>query len=170
VGPIPVIEEIEYINAAVPGTFAANWLALNIEISGDIGELVTLSSSCHANTAVEAHQIARLHCNTVYEDITLLSDSLKSDGIVTDFIIAGDFLGDLYVPGDLIGLEVAGDIGTLSTAACIESDSNIGVIEAENIYAQFDAELNIGTIRAFGTSGPSSSGTDAVFNGSVDCE
>lgn len=148
----------------------ANWLALNVRISGDIGQSGSLSPSCHANTAVEAHQIASLWCDNVYEDITLISDGLKSDGVVDDFIISGDFLGDLYVPGDLREVTVSGDFGQSGTLACIEVGDDIEQLSATNIYASIDAADNVETVRVFGTSSLGTvEATDAIFDGTLEC-
>lgn len=163
--------QIEYIaDSGTPGE-VPNWLALNIDISGDIGRALALSSMCHQDTVVEAHQVAALIVGgSVFQDITLISDSLKSDGVFTGVDIAGDFLGDLDVPGNIGQFLVEGDIGTSSRPACIETGADLVTIQAENIYADITVADNLELLRVFGSGDAMTAATDGVFEGSLNSD
>jgi len=141
------ITSVESVNWIDPG-FGRNPTPVDLTIdlhptlgSGRIGDGVDSNP-----TTIESHNVFRLMARSLEADVVTLPG------------------------GDIRTIDIDGDIGKTTNEVAISADDDILDIRAKNIYADIDATNNVESIRVFGSGSDTVAATDAVFDGTLDCD
>lgn len=163
------IESIESISIT-PALPSQDQPGISIDINLDDTAGTGRLGNAGGTTRVESLTFGTIECRELTADIQ--PPSGLSPGDIGTITVNGDMTGN--VEGNDIGnIIVSGDIGVTGSPGVevvITANGNIERIEADNINADIDATGDILDVYVFGSGSTTVEATDAVFQGSLDCQ
>lgn len=146
--PSGSITSVESVNYYTPGggRIPAR-LTLTVDLHPSLG--TGRIGNAAGTSTIEAHRFNRITARSISADI---------------LTIAG--IGD----SGIAEFDINGDIGSSTNTVNIGVVNDIKDLRAKNIYADIDVGGNVESIQVFGSGDTTTAATDAVFEGSLNCD